>query len=151
MCVNDIEMGPTLIPFSLAGFLNWFPKFSSTSGIFEFCHATFVVFYFYSARQFKGSPSIKLASNLSKESRMHLSIFRNIFEIFQTSKIDLCTESVNYISKNPLRGVSPASILSLQASPCPTYFESLFDSTKISNILAKTVLRETILTCLSGA
>ena len=49
---------------------------------------------------------------------MHLSIFRNIFEIFQTSKIDLCTESVNYISKNPLRGVSPASILSLQASPC---------------------------------
>ena len=66
LCVDDTEPGPTLIPFVLAGFVNRFPVFSSTSGIFEFCRATFVIFYFYSARRLKGSPSIKLATNWSK-------------------------------------------------------------------------------------
>ena len=51
LCVDDTEPGPALIPFVLVGFVNRFPVFSSTSGIFEFCRATFVVFYFYNARR----------------------------------------------------------------------------------------------------
>ena len=51
LCVNDTELGPTLMLFVLAGFVYLFSVFSSTSGIFEFCRATFVVFYFYSARR----------------------------------------------------------------------------------------------------
>ena len=48
---NCVSMGPTLIPFILAGCVNRFLVFSRTSGIFEFCRATFVVFYFYNARR----------------------------------------------------------------------------------------------------
>ena len=47
MCVADTESGPTLIPFVLAGFENRFSVFHIFFGIFEFCRATLVVFYFY--------------------------------------------------------------------------------------------------------
>ena len=30
MCVNDTKVGPSLIPFGLAGFVNRFPEFSCT-------------------------------------------------------------------------------------------------------------------------
>ena len=47
LCVDDTELGPTLIPLVLEGFVNRrLLVFSSTSFIFEFCPATFMSFIF---------------------------------------------------------------------------------------------------------
>ena len=55
LSVDDTKLGPTLIPFGLAGFVNRLPEYSFTFGIFELCCATFVIFYSYNARRLYGS------------------------------------------------------------------------------------------------